>query len=91
VLNPVFAQQGKKYGKIYLREYQAKNADEAAILDTLIQYEKGFNSHDLQKLLSFFSKDAVYHPCGVDTKYPIGSRDCQHRLRYNFISFGFET
>ena len=83
--------EGKKYGKLYLREYQARNADEASILDTLIQYEKAFNSHDLEKLDSFFEKDAVYHPCGIDNKYPISSGDCQKRLKVNFAIFRFET
>ena len=83
--------EGKKYGKLYLREYQAKDADEAAILDTLIQYEKAFNSHDLEKLDSFFEKDAIYHPCGIDNKYPISSGDCQKRLKVNFAVFRFET
>jgi hypothetical protein len=83
--------EGKKYGKLYLREYQAKDADEAAILDTLIQYEKAFNSHDLEKLDLFFEKDAVYHPCGISNKYPISSGDCQKRLKVNFALYRFET
>jgi hypothetical protein len=91
VASPLIAEQGKKYGKLYLREYAAKSADETAIMDTLIQYEKAFNSHDLQKLLSLFEKDAVYRPCGVDWKNSIGSKDCQNRLKVNFITFGFET
>jgi hypothetical protein len=88
---PLAAEQGKKYGKLYLREYTAKGADEAAILDTLLQYERAFNSHDLKTLLSFFANDATYHPCGVDNKYAIGAKDCQNRIKVNFVSFGFET
>lgn len=89
---PIMAEQGKKYGKLYLKEYQTKTAEEEAILKTLIQYEAAFNSHDLLKLLSLFTKDAVYMPCGTGyTKYPIGSKDCQNILKRNFSSFGFET
>jgi ketosteroid isomerase-like protein len=83
---------GKKYGRLYLTEYQVKTADEAKILDTLIKYEDAFNSHDLQKFLSCFAKDAVYMPCGTDyTKYPIGSQDCQDIIVRNFDTFKFET
>lgn len=84
-------QGGKKYGTLYLKEYQPKTADEEAVLDTLVQYESAFNSHDLQKLLSLFATDAVYRPCGVDVKYSIGSKDCQERIKYNFGFFKFET
>jgi beta-lactamase regulating signal transducer with metallopeptidase domain len=82
---------GKKYGKLYVKEYSAKTADEASIQNLLIHYEAAFNSHDLQKLLSFFAKDAIYHPCGVDWKDSIGSKQCQDRLRLNFDVFRFET
>ena len=90
-ISPIAAQQGKKYGKLYLKEYQPRSADEKAIVDVLLQYEQAFNSHDLQKLTSFFVKDAVYHPCGIDAKYPIASSDCQKRLKVNFTLFRFET
>ena len=83
---------GKKYGTVYLTEYQVRNADEAAILDGLIQYENAFNSHDLRKLLSLFSKGAIYMPCGTEyTRYPIASQDCQDVLARNFSIFKFET
>jgi len=91
MINPITAQEGKKYGKLYLKEYKAKTADEAAILDILIQYEKSFNSHDLQGLLAFFAKDAIYRPCGVDSHYPVASQGCQNIIKYNFGSFKFET
>ncbi len=83
-------QTSRKYGKLYLAEYPAKDADEAAILNTLIQYETAFNSHDLQKLLSLFAEGATYHPCGVDSRYAIGSQQCQNILRLNFRIFKFE-
>jgi beta-lactamase regulating signal transducer with metallopeptidase domain len=82
---------GKKYGKLYLTEYSARTADEASILNLLVRYEAAFNSHDLQKLLSLFAKDATYRPCGVDWKDSIGSKQCQDRLRLNFDVFRFET
>ena len=82
----------KKYGKLYLREYQTKGADEAAIIDLLAQYEAAFNSHDLQKFLSFFTKDAIYMPCGSGyMTFPAASQDSQDRITRNFGSFGFET
>jgi len=90
-INPITAQEGKRYGKISLKEYEPKTGDEATIIDTLIEYENGFNSHDIQKLLSFFAKDAMYRPCGKNTKYPIGSKACQNLIKYNFGSFKFET
>lgn len=89
---PLSAQEGKKYGKLYLREYQAKTADEAAIVNVLMQYDAAFNSHDLQKLLSFFAKDAIYMPCGNSyEKYPAASKECQNIIKRNFGLFGFET
>jgi beta-lactamase regulating signal transducer with metallopeptidase domain len=38
---------GKKYGALHLMEYQVKNAEEAGVLTTLIQFENAFNSHEL--------------------------------------------
>ena len=51
-------------GKILLKEYKAKNADEEKIIATLINYEQAYNAHDKDKLLSFFSADAKLMPCG---------------------------
>jgi hypothetical protein len=87
---PVAAQQGRKYGTLYLKEYQPKNADEAAIIKVLIDYEDAFNAHNLQKFVSLFVKDAVYRPCGSISQ-PIASKECQQILTYNFGAFGFET
>ena len=85
-------ERAKKYGKLYLREYQAKSADEAAIIDMLAQYEAAFNSHDLQKFLSFFTKDATYMPCGSGyMTFPAASQDSKDRITRNFGSFVFET
>jgi hypothetical protein len=92
ILGPISAQQGKKYGTHYLKEYQAKNADETAILDILLQYEKAFNSHDLRKMVALFTNDGIYMPCGNNyIRYSIGSKDCQTVLQRNFSLFGFET
>ena len=85
------SQGGKKYGKVYIREYRAKTADETAILDTLMQCETAFNSHDLRKLVSLFANDGSYRPCGASRKYSIGSQDCLERIKDNFIFFKFET
>jgi hypothetical protein len=84
-------QEGKKYGKLYLREYPAKTPDEGAILYTLMQYETAFNSHDLQGLVVLFANDGSYRPCGAVRKYSIGSRDCLDQIRENFIFFKFEN
>jgi hypothetical protein len=40
---PTVAQQGKKYGKLYLKEYTAKTPDEAAIIKLLIQYQDAWD------------------------------------------------
>lgn len=84
------SQGEKKFGKLYLREYRAKTTDERAILDTLMQYETAFNSHDSQKLVSLFANEGSYRPCGASRKYSIGSRDCLERIKDNFIFFKFE-
>jgi len=84
-------QAGKKYGQLYLGEYSAKDGDEAAILDTLVQYERAFNSHNLQKLVSLFTKDGLCRPCGASRKYSIESPDWREQIRDNFIFFKFET
>jgi hypothetical protein len=88
---PITAEQGKKYGKLYLKEYQPKTAEETAIIKTLIQYEAAFNTHDLRSFVSCFTKDAIYMPCGDGVKRPIASKDCQDIVVRNFGSFGFET
>lgn len=89
-ISPIAAEQGKKYGKLYLKEYQALNDDEAAIIKTLMQLEDAFNSSDLQKFVSSFTKDAVYRPCGAFGR-PIASRECQDKIKFNFGSFKYET
>jgi hypothetical protein len=92
IFTPISAQQGKKFGAHYLKEYHAKNADETAILDTLMQYETAFNAHDLQKMIALFTKDGIYMPCGNNyIRYSISSKDCQTVLQRNFSLFGFET
>jgi hypothetical protein len=87
---PLSAQEGKKYGKLYLKEYQAKNADEAGIMKTLMQLEGAFNSHDLEKFVSSFAKDAVYRPCGSSAN-PIASKECRDTIKYNFGAFKYEN
>jgi len=87
---PLFAQEGKKYGKLFLKEYQPKNEDEASIIQTLMQLEGAFNSHDLQTFVSSFTKDAAYRPCGAGQS-PIASKACQDRIKLNFVSFMYET
>jgi ketosteroid isomerase-like protein len=89
-LAPIDAQQGKKYGKLYLKEYQAKTDDEIAIIDTLMQYEAAFNAHDLEKFVSLFIEDGVYRPCGTVAQ-PVASKACQDVLKYNFTAYKFET
>jgi hypothetical protein len=61
-----------------------------AILATLTRCEAAFTSHDLKKFCSLFARDAVYHPCGVSAKYPIGSKYCQELIKYNFGFLKFE-
>lgn len=87
---PVAAQQGKKFGTLYLKEYQPKTAEEAAILNVLIDYQDAFNAHDLQKFVSMFVKDGAYRPCGSISR-PITSKECQQTLAYNFDFYRFET
>ena len=82
---------GRKYGHLYLTEYQVRSAEEARILNTLIQYENAFNVHDERGLLSLFAEDALYMPCGWYTKFPVASADCRHIIQRNFSIFGFET
>ena len=89
VANPLSAQEGKKYGKLYLKEYQAKNIDEAGILKTLMQFEEAFNSHDLQKFVASFTKDAVYRPSETYPR-PIVSKECQDAIEHNFHVFKYE-
>lgn len=86
------AAEFKKYGKLYLnlREYQAESADEAAIVSTLIQFERAFNSGNLKKFNSFFTKDALHRLDGTDIWYSIGSSDCQSILTACFGAFQFE-
>jgi hypothetical protein len=80
----------KKYGSLLLREYRPKTPDEAGILATLTQVEAAFTSHDLQKFVSLFAMDAVYHPCGVSAKFPIESKHCRDMIEYNFGLLKFE-
>ena len=86
LLTPISAQQGKKYGELYLNEYEAKTADEETIIDTLVQCEAAFNSDDLEKFVSLFTEDGVYRPWGAGES-PIASDFCQTILKYNFISY----
>jgi hypothetical protein len=86
----VCAEEGKKYGKLYLNEYEPRNAEETAIIAMLVEYQAAFNAHDLQKFVSFFTKDGIYRPCGSSSS-PIGSKKCQDTLVYNFGSYKFET
>ena len=44
----------------------------------------------LPKLLSLFAKDGVDHPCGIGAKYPVGSKECQDYIRFNFALYKFE-
>ena len=91
-LAPISAQQGKKYGKLNLNEYNAKTAEEKAIINTLMRYEDAFNAHDLNKFVSLFKKDGIYLPCGDEVSArPIASKECQDRLKFNFDLFKFET
>jgi len=87
---PTPAQQGKKYGTLFLKEFQPKNAEETDVVNVLMQYEAAFNSHDLERLVSLFGKDAIYYPCGY-MKCRIANKDCQDRTRANFSIYGFET
>jgi hypothetical protein len=91
VATPIVAQQGKKYGKLYLKEYKAKTPDEAAIIKLLIQYQDAWNSHDIQKFISLFAKGGTYMPCSTYTTYPIASQKCQDATKTNFGTLKFET
>ena len=51
-------------GKVLLKEYKAKNADEEKIIAALIGYEQAYNDQDKERLLSFYSADAKLTPCG---------------------------
>ena len=51
-------------GKVLLKEYKAKNADEEKIIAALMDYEQAYNKNDKVKLLSFYSEDAKLTPCG---------------------------
>jgi hypothetical protein len=86
----VGAQQAKKFGQLYLKEYQAKDQTEVEIINTLLQYEGAFNAHDLQKFVSLFTENGQYRPCGANT-HPIADKACQAVLSYNFKAYGFET
>ncbi len=83
---------GKRYGSLYLTEYRVRNADEARILDTLIQFENGFNSHSLQGMLSVFVQGGLYMPrtCWY-TKFPVASPYCQRVIEQDFGMFKFQT
>jgi len=83
---------GKKYGSLYLTEYKVRNADEARILDTLIQFENAFNSHSLPRMLSLFAPGGLYMPrTRWYTKFPVESPYCQQVIARNFDIFKFET
>ena len=83
---------GKRYGSLYLTEYKVRSAEEAGIVDALIQYEDAFNAHDLSKMLSLFAKGAVYMPCGGwYTKFHVESSYCQHIIERNFEIFKSEA
>ena len=51
-------------GKVLLKEYKAKNAEEENIIAALIAYEKAYNEKDKERLLSSYSADAKLTPCG---------------------------
>ena len=84
----ISCQQGKKYGKLYFKEYQAKNADEAAIINVLIQYQAAFGSHDIQKIVSLFDKNGTYMGSTFMMRYPIASQRGQDVVKDDFHAFG---
>ena len=84
----ISCQQGKKYGKLYFKEYQAKNADEAAIINVLNQYQAAFRSHDIQKLVSLFDKNGTYMSTTFQNHLPVASQQCQDRIKDDSRAFG---
>jgi beta-lactamase regulating signal transducer with metallopeptidase domain len=74
---------GRKYGSVYLTEYNVRSADEAGILNTLIQFQEAYNSHSLGRLSAFFAKGASYMPCGY-ARLPIESPSCQAAIQRGF-------
>ena len=84
----ISCQQGKKYGKLYFKEYQPKNADEAAIINVLDQYGAVLRSHDIQKFVSLFDKNGTYESSTSANHLPVASQKCQDLIRDDFRSFG---
>jgi len=80
----ISCQQGKKYGKLYFKEYQPKNADEAAIINVLNQYQAAYRSHDIQKFLSLFDKNGTYMSNTFGPHLPIASQRCQDLIKDDF-------
>jgi len=50
-------------GKVLLGDYKAQNAEEEKIVETLINYEKAYNEHNLERAFSYCTESVKLTPC----------------------------